>query len=414
MSRSRSLLRSLLIASLLGAPATSFAQQSYDPARQVDPRLQQQLTPYQQEQLRRAQFEAAQREAAAAGQRDPRVAQNPNAVRPIQYQQPAGAPAANPGLANPVAAPNGQPPNGVPGQAAGGMTPTPQLMPPRAPFQLTPDQEKELDLKLKMWENASAAVKTFESKFICWEYDPVWGPQNAHKTEANGVLKYAAPDKGLFRFDTIKIYNAQSQKYDAGNDVTLLENWVCDGRYIYSADHQTKKYMKRELPPNMRGTQIADGPLPFVFGQKADKLKARFWVRLVTPADVKGQIWLEAFPKYQADAANYKKVDLILDEKTLNPLAIQTYDPNPQTNIRKVYQFSGHAVNGFQFNPFKEFVPTDVPSGYKLVEEPYQEPVAATQQPARPNAIAVPNGIAPNGMAPQTGNNVRPGTTIPR
>jgi TIGR03009 family protein len=344
----------------------------YNPAQMVNPQMQRQLTPEQQRQLEQAR-QAQLPQRTAQPQYDPRL-------QPAQYQPPVNN--ATPGQQQQGIAPNGQP-----GQnpAQPGMAPTQlqpvQMQPARAPFQLTPQQETELEMTLKSWETSSAAVKTFHSDFIRWEYDPVWGPQNSAKTEANGWVRYQAPDKGLFQITTAKNYNPTTSKFEPSNDETQKEHWVCDGTYVFHVNHKDKQMIKTELPPNMRGTQIADGPLPFVFGQKADKLKARFWVRIVTPPGITDQIWLEAFPKYQADAANYKKVDLILDSKKLLPLAIQTHDPNPQTNIRVVYQFSGHKVNGLFDNTWiTTFIEPKVPSGYKLVEERYNDPAAQPPQ----------------------------------
>jgi TIGR03009 family protein len=361
------------------APTPSTPAQ-YNPAQMVSPQQQQQLTPEQQRQL----------EAARQAQRQQPPLQYDPRFQPAQHQQPVNT---APGQPQPPT--QGIAPNSVPGQnpAQSGMTPVQmqpvQMQPARAPFQLTPQQEAELDMTLKSWEASSGAVKTFHSDFIRWEYDPVWGPQNAAKTEANGVVRYQAPDKGLYQITTAKNYNTTSNKFEPSTDVSQLEHWVCDGTYVFHVNHKDKKMIKTELPPNMRGTQIADGPLPFVFGQKADKLKGRYWVRIVTPPDVKDQIWLEAFPKYQADAANYKKVDLILDAKKLLPLAIQTHDPNPQTNIRVVYQFSNHKINGLFDNTwFKNFIAPDAPAGYKLIEERY--PTEPAPQPQKPLQATVP------------------------
>ena len=361
-------------------------QPQYNPV--VNPQLQQQLTPEQQQQLERAR-QAQLQPRPGQPQYDPRF-------QPAQYQPPTQPGQPQPGQPQPGQpqplntgiAPNGQPgqPNGQPGM------PTVQLQPPRAPFQLTPQQEQELDITLKSWETSSGAVKTFHADFTRWEYDPVWGPKDAAKTEASGVVRYQAPDKGLFKIESVKNFNATANKFEPSNDESQKEHWVCDGTYVFHVDHKEKKMLKTELPPNMRGTQIADGPLPFVFGQKADKLKARYWVRITTPPEVKDQIWLEAYPKYQADAANYKKVEIILDAKKLIPLAIQTHDPNPTTNIRNVFRFSGHEVNGiFANNWFKNFIQPDVPSGYKLIEEPYRDP--STQPPQqKPLQATVPGG----------------------
>lgn len=358
----------------------------YNPAQLVNPQLQQQLTPEQQQQLERAR-QAQLQPRPGQPQYDPRF-------QPAQYQPPVQLGQPQSGQLQP-----GQPlntgiaPNGQPGQTGGqpGM-PAVQLQPPRAPFQLTPQQEQELDITLKSWETSSGAVKTFHAEFTRWEYDPVWGPQNSAKTEASGVVRYQAPDKGLYRIDTANNFNATTNRFEPSNDESQKEHWVCDGTYVFHVDHKEKKMRKTELPPNMRGTQIADGPLPFVFGQKADKLKARYWVRITTPPEVKDQIWLEAYPKFQADAANYKKVEIILDAKQMLPLAIQTHDPNPKTNIRMVYRFSGHKINGLFDNTWlTTFIQPKVPSGYKLIEEPYSDPSAQPPQ-QKPLQATVPGG----------------------
>lgn len=334
----------------------------YNPGHMVNPQLQQQLTPEQQRQLEQAR--QAQLQQRPQPQYDPRF-------QPAQYQPPAN--------------------NAAPGQAQPqpGVQPV-QLQPARAPFQLTPQQEAELDITLKSWETASGAVKTFHSDFIRWEYDPVWGPQNSAKTEASGVVRYQTPDKGLFQITAAKNFSTTTNKFEPSTDDSQKEHWVCDGTYIFHVDHKEKKMIKTELPPNMRGTQIADGPLPFVFGQKADKLKARYWVRITTPPGIADQIWIEAFPKYQADAANYKKVDLILDSKKLNPLAIQTHSPDPQSSARSVYQFNGHKINSVWDNTWLwNFIEPKVPSGFKLVEERYNDP-ATQPPPQKPLQATVP------------------------
>ena len=72
-----------------------------------------------------------------------------------------------------------------------------------------------------------------------------------------------------------------------------------------------KQLIERKLPPEMQGKAIADGPLPFVFGAKADQLKRRYWMRDITPEeDIGKRIWLEAVPKLQQDAANFQKATI--------------------------------------------------------------------------------------------------------
>ena len=59
------------------------------------------------------------------------------------------------------------------------------------------------------------------------------------------------------------------------------------GQSIFEYKFNDKKLVERPLPPEMRGERIADGPLPFLFGPKADEMKARYWIRVITPEDAK-------------------------------------------------------------------------------------------------------------------------------
>ena len=61
------------------------------------------------------------------------------------------------------------------------------------------------------------------------------------------------------------------------------EHWVCDGENVYEYRHDQKQLVVRPIPPAMQGQAIVDGPLPFLFGAEADKLKARYWMRAEQP-----------------------------------------------------------------------------------------------------------------------------------
>ncbi|MDX1963042.1 MAG: hypothetical protein SFX18_07805 [Pirellulales bacterium] len=351
----------------------------------------------------------------------PAPRQPAGAVQPANFQQPnvqnfPPTPGQNAGAAQPVLQPgqllpapagqlppavngqpqlqNGQQPlqngqlplqNGPPpvGQPLPGIPPV-AIQKINQPFQLTPQQFQELEQILDAWEKTSAQVKTFQCDFTRWEYDPVWGPAQGPKTECAGKLKYQAPDKGLFQIVTPKIFDAATGKMVAGTE-EQIEHWVCDGTSIYNVKYKEKVMEVSTLPENMRGQAIADGPLPFVFGQKKDKMLARYWVRVNTPPDIQGkEIWLEVFPKYQADAANYMKVDVILSAKDLSPLAIQTHDPGGKN--RTVFRLSGHAVNGLWDNFITNFIEPKMPWGFKKVVLNDNLPPAAPNNPANNQA----------------------------
>lgn len=222
---------------------------------------------------------------------------------------------------------------------------------PTAPFQLTPQHQAYLDRVLQAWEQRSSNVKTFECDFTRWEYDPVFGDADKPKHTDTGHIKYAAPDKGRFEVEGDR-----------------AEKWICNGKSIFEYNHTKKQLIEYKLPPHMQGKAIANSPLPFIFGAKADELRRRYFMRVVTPADVKGQIWLEAYPKLQQDAANFKRTELILTGKDMTPHALQIYLPNGKN--RTVYQFSNIVINNplrfFKGDPFHALTP---PFWKKIVEE---------------------------------------------
>jgi TIGR03009 family protein len=233
------------------------------------------------------------------------------------------------------------------------------------------------------------------------EYDPVFGPKDPDtpKTESTGVIMYAAPDKGLFKVEKVSHYvapqgpNDQVRYEERPGEVG--EHWVCDGLSVFEYNHQQKKLIQYQLPPDMQGKAIANSPLPFVFGANANQIQQRFWMRVITPREAQGEYWLEAYPKSPADAANYQKIEIILDEKEYLPKAIQVFDPtydvrrNPK---RTTFIFDEREVNWNvtlqKLNIFhKEFFEPALPGGWtKEIQSP--------GQPAAPNAQQARNAPA--------------------
>jgi TIGR03009 family protein len=247
------------------------------------------------------------------------------------------------------------------GQAEGGSRPPAEARPaapraPKAPFKLTADQQVEVDAALVAWEQRSKTIKTLKAEFTRWEYDTVFGKMddqgNPIPVQKQGLMKYSAPDKGLY------------QVLDEGG-----EHWVCDGRSIFEFNHGKKQLIERVLPPELQGKAISDGPLPFLFGAEAEKLKRRYFIRLVTPSDVEGQVWLEGYPRYPGDAANFQRATLILDARTMLPFAIEIFLPNGKS--RTVHQFDNQKVNdplGFLAGDFSK---PKLPRGWtRVVEDP--------------------------------------------
>jgi len=256
---------------------------------------------------------------------------------------------------------------------------SPAAAPPvQQPPQLTPEQQAALDQLLAAWETRNAAVRTWSCTFHKWEYN-AWSPVDARGerqafAESSGELKYAAPDKGLFRVKEVKQWNPETRRLESrGSEAG--EHWVCNGESIYEFRHTERQLRETKLPPDMRGMAISDGPLPFVFGAKAATLKKRYWMRIITPPDVRDQIWLEALPREQRDAANFSKVELIL-QRDLMPFAIQIFKPGGQD--RDVFQFDQRTnLIDKGLDMIRDFAKPMTPFGYKYVLEDLQSSAAA-------------------------------------
>jgi len=283
-----------------------------------------------------------------------------------------------------------------------GAMPNEQQIP--CPFEpLTARQQEFLDKLLLKWEEQSGKIERYRCDFERWEYDPIFGPADPKqaKTYSTGKIRYAAPDKGLFKVEMMKVYRLPAMP---GEEAQWLkkpadeigEHWVCDGKRVFEFEVRKKQLTERPLPAEMQGKAIVDGPLPFLFGAKAEKIKARYWVRLITPSDKQEQeFWLEAVPKYRADAMNFKMVHVIVDKQDFLPKALQVFDPSfdPEKRpIRTVFTFNKREVNWSvtleSLNIFhREFYEPSTPFGWKKVIEPFI-PEPGQQQPANPPAEA--------------------------
>ncbi len=289
------------------------------------------------------------------------------------------------------------------GQQRAGQQPIPQqatqqvaLAQPAAqqPFPaLTAAQQQELKQFLLAWEKQSKGTRTLDCKFKRWHYDNKGAQANIHASKAEGVIRYAAPDKGLFRVDDLVFFQGMEADQPVFKAVPgqFGEHWVCNGKQLIEMDRSKEQCEIQELPPEMQGQQIFNSPLPFVFNLDAQQILERYWVRLVNINDP-AVVLVEAWPKRQEDRAQYKLVQIGLDAKTFLPQALIMFAPNfdPKTAPnRDHYEFSDLKRNaiGAGFQQFmKNFIPEKPPANWKIVRNkfnPVVEPPA--QQAAGPD-----------------------------
>jgi TIGR03009 family protein len=252
------------------------------------------------------------------------------------------------------------------GQQAAGPAP----LPPQ--FQLNAIEQGYLDQVLSSWQTESGKVTIFQCPFERWEYNKAFGPgENIPLNKNKGDLGYKKPDQGSFQITEVRVWDPAAKDWVVKKDA-IGEHWVCDGENVYEYRHDQKKLIVRPIPPALRGQAIVDGPLPFLFGADAAKLKARYWLRAEDQPGT-GSILIQALPKLPGDAADYKQVDVMLDRAKMMPKAMQVHMPNED---RHVYMFDVDraAVNGLSQKIMALFQAPRTPWGWqKVVEELPQE-----------------------------------------
>lgn len=232
----------------------------------------------------------------------------------------------------------------------------------RNPFKLNKVEQAFLNQVLDAWETESDKVKTFSCKFTKHVYNNLGPAANIAFQKQDGEISYQNPDKGSFKINKTMQWQpapvAPGQNVAAvkqppqGKYVEMLEvvgeHWVCDGKKVYEFRPQAKQLAITDIPPEMQGEEIVNGPLPFLFGAKADDLKKRYWLRIHANPDP-NIIHIVALPKTRADAANYRAVEIMLNRQRLLPTAMQVHPPGVPggVNERAVYQFdmASAAVN---------------------------------------------------------------------
>lgn len=272
---------------------------------------------------------------------------------------------------------------------------------PQAPpgFQLNVIEQAYLDQMLAKWEIESGKISTFRCPFDRWEYNPTFGPgADIPLNKDKGDLTYQKPDKGSFEITEINKWQAkplppgQAPPAQAQGDWVqqadaIGEHWVCDGTSIYEYRTEQKQLVERPIPKELQGKSIVDGPLPFLFGAEAKKLKQRYWMRIEQQPN-NDEVWLHSMPKYQADAANYRAVTMILDQKQFLPKAMEVVLPDGSKHVY-MFRLADSSVNG-HIDRLKDFLfeRPITPLGWKRVveEAPAQSPAApptrqAEQQP---------------------------------
>ena len=184
------------------------------------------------------------------------------------------------------------------------------------------------------------------------------------------------------------------------------EHWICDGKSVWEYSPAKKQVIEHKLPPELQGSRLVDGPLsfgfpvallrgcvssasgsplparPFPFGANAKELKQQYYIRTVTPADRRDQIWLEAFPRSAAACGlPLPKTGVDLRRASdMSPFALRIVQPNGKDYT--VYQFYDIVVN----DPASRSEARSIRLSPWLAEIPDDSPPSAAKRTGNPNS----------------------------
>jgi TIGR03009 family protein len=250
----------------------------------------------------------------------------------------------------------------------------------------------ELEKILKNWELTTSQFKKMTGEFSRFKYDKTFEVE----WRAEGKFAYEAPDKGNYVLNGATIGKGDVSKKKSPKDGTPFtlkasdsERWVCTGKEVIKINEKEKTYEKLPIPPDSQGENIMDGPLPFLFGMKAEQAKRRYRLSLSSKNTSEDEIWLDVIPRWQNDAANWSSAMVIIYAKTFQPKAVKLVDP---TGAESVHVFNKIEVNPkrgfFEGDPFKpnlrgfKLVLNDKPSAPTVGEKPIDPPAAKAPKTA--------------------------------
>ena len=199
------------------------------------------------------------------------------------------------------------------------------FVPPPAHYKLSENDQLKLDEFLAHWENFGKGIKQVSCDVHMMEFDGGVLQQDSKKPVAHnwGLFRFKAPNQLLYHIKGEFSYaNA-----DSGSDAVWKEGQnelkiVLDGKSLVQYDYSAKKAVVYPLAEDEQNLDLTmdNGQFPLFFVAKAETLKNRFYLRLVTPASKQqSEVWIEAFPRYARDAQQFQSIVVILGLKDMQP-----------------------------------------------------------------------------------------------
>lgn len=213
--------------------------------------------------------------------------------------------------------------------------------------------DPRIDALLDKWSQRTKQIKKLQGRHMRATRDFAFGTESW----AEGKFYVEMPDKGRIDVepyskslpDPKKVLPRRNPagrfvKLDIVKD-TKHDRWICDGKEIKVVNDDDKTYEAVKIPPNQRGVNIMDGPLPFLFGMPPDKAKARYEFKLLEEKETAYAIQVR--PNWKQDAVDWAQAELLLDRTTFLPREVHLH--NAAGTTETVYLFSKPEINSINY-----------------------------------------------------------------
>ncbi|MBQ9872877.1 MAG: hypothetical protein IJM30_00235 [Thermoguttaceae bacterium] len=215
------------------------------------------------------------------------------------------------------------------------------IVQPPADYKPSEEETQKLDEFLTRWEEYGKDIKRVACSVHMREFDGAL-QQDAKRPVAHtwGEFRFITPNKLSYHV------KGEFEYTDAKPEGTWKEGkneWqvVLDGKSLVQYDFQNKKAVVYKIPEDEQDIDLTmdNGQFPLFFVAKADALKDRFYLRIVTPEKKrKSEVWIEAFPRYARDAQQFKSITVLLSLKDLQPTYMRKMGANGKSKTDLTFE----------------------------------------------------------------------------
>ncbi len=245
--------------------------------------------------------------------------------------------------------------------------PTGAGTPPPAPV-----EDPRLNQVLAQWEKDSAGLQLMAAKFVCKRQVPALQP-----VQFDGIAKFMRPEMAMLHLK------------DTRDPERRFEKFIFTGSAIYDFKpaEQTLYVHQLAKKAGQPGQGLDEGPMPFLFGMKADTAKKRYQLKVTKQDD--WWTYIDVVPNFPNDQKEFHYARIVIDRRTGLPGQIYWVEPNKTEITWDIKQLlrNREAEGEVTRRDFEEPKP---PQGWKVqVNQPSASGGAA--QPSRPNVIRPQN-----------------------